>query len=125
MPFPVLNYMYGTTGVEFQTYVAATALGLCPGTFMYVYTGHALRSLVDLLSGDPKALGLQYQILFVVGVVMTVLVSIYLANEARIVGSIPRVDSAENVAVDLELGEKGEMAAPGSLTTPARRPSDS
>lgn len=89
MPFPVLNYLYGTTGVEFYTYISATAAGLAPGTFMYVYTGHAIRSLVDLLSGDPKALGLQYQVLFVVGMVLTVLVSMYLANEARLVGNLP------------------------------------
>jgi len=89
MPFPILNYLYGTTGVNFKTYVSGTGLGLVPGTFIYVYVGHALHSLVDLLSGDPKTITLEYQVIFVVGVAMTVVVSIYLANEARLVGQLP------------------------------------
>jgi len=89
MPFPILNYLYGTTGVPLSTYVSGTALGVGPGTFLYVYIGHALHSLVDLLSGDPQALGLHYQVLFVVSVGLTVVVTLFLANEARLVGQLP------------------------------------
>lgn len=123
MPFPVLNYLYGTTGVDFYTYVIATAAGLCPGTFMYVYTGHALRSLVDLLSGDPQALSLQYQVLFVAGIVMTILVSMYLANEARLVGQLPLPSEAKpsvtHEALSLEvtpLGTSGSQSTMGGLS---------
>ena len=43
-------------------------LRLCSfaGTFIYVYVGHALHSLVDLLSGDPKAITLEYQAIYLV-----------------------------------------------------------
>jgi len=81
--------MYGTTGIDFHDYVTGTAAGLIPGTFLYVYMGHAVRSLVELLSSDPNALGLEYQLAFIAGVTMTVIVTMYLANEARLVGQMP------------------------------------
>jgi len=117
MPFPIMSYLYGTTGVPFWTYITATAAGLCPGSFMYVYMGHALRSLSDLLSGDPKILSLHYQVVLVLGVAMTVLVSFYLANQARLVG-VGDADGEEEDGVaddddELELMEAGSNSKPG------------
>merc|ERR1711998_457002 len=88
-----MNYLYGTTGVPFGTYFTASAMGLIPGSFMYVYTGHALRSLSDLLSGDPKSFTLYYQVLALLGITTTVLVFVKLANDARLVGQPPVQDS--------------------------------
>lgn len=122
MPFPIMNYLYGTSGVDFYTYVSASTLGLIPGSFMYVYTGHALRSLNDLLSGDLQALTVYYQMLCLVGVVTTVLVSIKLANDARLVGQPIQQDSGEDSETsapfvsewhDEELGLDKECAKPG------------
>ena len=79
MPFPVLNYVYGTTTVDFGTYVAGTALGLSPGTFLYVFLGYQLRSLVELLE-SPSKLGVEYQLLFMLGVTLTAVTSIYLVG---------------------------------------------
>jgi len=109
MPFPIMSYLYGTTGVPFWTYITATAAGLCPGSFMYVYMGHALRSLSELLSGNPKFLSLHFQVVLVLGVALTFLVSFYLANQARLVG-VGEEDGSEDGVVDdeeLELMEAG------------------
>lgn len=114
MPFPVLNYLYGTTGIDFYTYISATACGLSPGTFMYVYAGHAIRSLVDLMSGDPKSIGIQYQILFVMGMVVSVLVSMYLANQARLVGQMPLPSESHLSVLSPCLGPQTVMDVPGS-----------
>lgn len=39
VPFSALNYAAGVTGVQFRSYVAATALGIIPGTFAYSALG--------------------------------------------------------------------------------------
>ena len=43
LPFGVLNYALGLTSVEFWPFVAASAVGMIPGTFAYVYLGNAGR----------------------------------------------------------------------------------
>ena len=55
------------------------------GTFMYVFLGYQLRSLMELLD-NPSSLGVEYQLLFVLGVSLTAVTTLYLANEARVVG---------------------------------------
>jgi len=104
MPFPVMSYLYGTTGVPFLTYITATAAGLCPGSFMYVYIGHTLRTLSDLLSGNPKILSLHFQVVLVLGVAMTVLVSFYLANQARLVAAGQDANNMNSEGHDEEMG---------------------
>ncbi|MEU0086391.1 TVP38/TMEM64 family protein [Streptomyces sp. NPDC006274] len=41
-PFAVINYGAGVTGVRFRPYVAATALGIVPGTLVYTGLGDSL-----------------------------------------------------------------------------------
>ncbi len=43
VPFGLSNYMYGLSKIGFTPYIAATALGMLPGTFLYVYLGDAGR----------------------------------------------------------------------------------
>ena len=45
VPFSLSNYFFGLTSVRFGPYVAATAVGMLPGTFFYVYLGVAGKSL--------------------------------------------------------------------------------
>jgi uncharacterized membrane protein YdjX (TVP38/TMEM64 family) len=45
VPFSLSNYFFGLTSVDFMPYVAATAVGMLPGTFFYVYLGAAGKSL--------------------------------------------------------------------------------
>jgi len=38
-PVPAINYLYGVTGLKFNTYILATFLGYLPGTLALVYSG--------------------------------------------------------------------------------------
>jgi uncharacterized membrane protein YdjX (TVP38/TMEM64 family) len=81
-PFNLLNYAYGLTAVPFRTYVLASWIGMLPGTIMYVYLGSAANSLATLLSGEtPRSAG--QQILFALGLVATVAVTIIVTRRAR------------------------------------------
>jgi uncharacterized membrane protein YdjX (TVP38/TMEM64 family) len=43
-PFDIQNYSLGCSGVPFGPYVLATALGIVPASFGFVYFGHALTT---------------------------------------------------------------------------------
>jgi uncharacterized membrane protein YdjX (TVP38/TMEM64 family) len=47
-PFFVVNLVSGLTRVNVGTYVAATAIGIIPGSFVYAYAGHQLGSINSL-----------------------------------------------------------------------------
>jgi uncharacterized membrane protein YdjX (TVP38/TMEM64 family) len=44
-PFTIVNYAFGLTGIRFVPYVAATAIGILPGTIAFVYIGAAAASV--------------------------------------------------------------------------------
>jgi len=46
-PFSVSNYVYGTTSMELLPFLAATGIGLLPGTLVYVFAGSAGKSVLD------------------------------------------------------------------------------
>jgi uncharacterized membrane protein YdjX (TVP38/TMEM64 family) len=46
-PFWLVNLAPGLLGVSFATYVAATILGIIPGTFAYSLAGNGLDSVID------------------------------------------------------------------------------
>ena len=50
-PFNLLNYALGLTRLSLRDYVVASALGMLPGTILYVYLG----SLVTSASESPPA----------------------------------------------------------------------
>ncbi|MGE0464719.1 MAG: TVP38/TMEM64 family protein [Vicinamibacterales bacterium] len=50
-PFTVLNYALGLTRVRLRDYVAASWLGMLPGTILYVYLGSLVTSASDLARG--------------------------------------------------------------------------
>jgi uncharacterized membrane protein YdjX (TVP38/TMEM64 family) len=47
-PFFVVNLVSGLTRVNVGTYIAATALGIIPGSFVYAYAGRQLGSINSL-----------------------------------------------------------------------------
>jgi uncharacterized membrane protein YdjX (TVP38/TMEM64 family) len=82
LPFNLLNYAFGLTAVSFRTYVLASWIGMLPGTIMYAYLGSAAKSLATLLSGEaPRSAG--QQVLFALGLVATVAVTIIVTRTAR------------------------------------------
>jgi uncharacterized membrane protein YdjX (TVP38/TMEM64 family) len=47
-PFFLVNVLSGLTRVTLSTYIAATALGIIPGSFVYAYAGQQLGSINSL-----------------------------------------------------------------------------
>ncbi|MFZ3012130.1 MAG: VTT domain-containing protein [Nitrospira sp.] len=57
-PFFVVNLMSGLTRVYVGTYVAATALGIIPGSFVYAYAGRQLGTINSLQEiASPNVIG--------------------------------------------------------------------
>jgi uncharacterized membrane protein YdjX (TVP38/TMEM64 family) len=57
-PFFVVNLVSGLTRVPVGTYVAATALGIIPGSFVYAYAGRQLGTINSLKEiASPQVLG--------------------------------------------------------------------
>jgi len=57
-PFFVVNLVSGLTRVSLGTYVAATALGIIPGSFVYAYAGRQLGTINSLKEiASPRVLG--------------------------------------------------------------------
>lgn len=48
LPFPLLNYAFGITKINFLSYTIGTTLGLVPTTVAYVYLGTLMRNLTDM-----------------------------------------------------------------------------
>jgi uncharacterized membrane protein YdjX (TVP38/TMEM64 family) len=80
-PFNLLNYAYGITRVSLRDYVLASWIGMMPGTVMYVYVGS--------VAGDLAAIGRERTrtpaewALYAVGLVATVVVTVYVTRLAR------------------------------------------
>jgi uncharacterized membrane protein YdjX (TVP38/TMEM64 family) len=57
-PFFVVNLVSGLTRVNVGTYIAATALGIIPGSFVYAYAGRQLGTINSLQEiASPNVIG--------------------------------------------------------------------
>lgn len=77
-PYGLLNYALGLTRVPLGSYLLATALGMIPGTMMYVYLGSLAGYSVKAM---PMTTG--QKVLYGVGLVATILVTILITRLAR------------------------------------------
>lgn len=77
-PFSLLNYAYGLTQVRLRDYVLASWIGMMPGTVMYVYLGSLARLGIDAQEGGGAQLALR-----MVGLVATIVVTVYITRIAR------------------------------------------
>jgi uncharacterized membrane protein YdjX (TVP38/TMEM64 family) len=77
VPFSLLNYALGATRVGFWTYVAASFVGMLPGTFLYVSLGAAATSAAQLRGARAGLLPL------VIGLAATIAVVVVLTLIAR------------------------------------------
>lgn len=59
LPFNLLNYVYGATGVRSMVYLFATAVGMLPAVALFVYLGTLANDVGQILAGNvaPSALG--------------------------------------------------------------------
>jgi len=81
-PFNLLNYAFGLTQVSFRDYVLASWIGMLPGTIMYVYLGSAAQNLAALSTGQAAG-GAGRQVLFGLGLLATVTVTVFVTRLAR------------------------------------------
>lgn len=79
MPFPLLNYLFGLTHLAYRRFVVATFFGMMPITFMWVYVG----SVGGEAARTGAAIGTPQIIAGVVGVLITLSVTIWVGKAAR------------------------------------------
>lgn len=77
-PFTLLNYAFGLTRVRLGHYVLASWIGMMPGTIMYVYLGSLAH-----VSAAPRHRTTGEWILYGVGLVATVVVTVFVTQLAR------------------------------------------
>ncbi|RMG88917.1 MAG: TVP38/TMEM64 family protein [Candidatus Dadabacteria bacterium] len=81
-PFNLLNYAYGLTQVSLRHYFFTSWIGMLPGTAMYVYIGSLAGDLARLGAGGRTRTPAEW-ILYGVGLVATVAVTVYVTRIAR------------------------------------------
>jgi len=81
-PFNLLNYAFGLTKVSLRDYFLASWIGMIPGTVMYVYIGSLAGDLARLGAGGRSRTGAEWG-LYVVGLVATITVTVYVTRLAR------------------------------------------
>jgi len=77
LPFNLQNYFYGVTDLKLREYVAATFVGIMPGTLVNVYVGAAGKAA----SGEGAST-LEWSFL-AVGLVATVVVAVIVTKKAK------------------------------------------
>ena len=83
IPFNLSNYFYGLTAVKFWPYVLASWIGMMPGTFLYVYIGTAGKAAISAAGGEAVKQGWQYWTFMSIGLVATIVVTIWVTKIAR------------------------------------------
>lgn len=81
-PFVLLNYAYGLTRVSLRDYFFASWIGMLPGTVMYVYIGSLAGDLALLGAGGRARTPAEWT-LYLVGLLATVAVTVYVTRIAR------------------------------------------
>ncbi len=81
-PFVVLNYAFAITQVSLKDYTIASWIGMLPGTVMYVYIGSLIGNIATLGAGGREKTPLEWA-LYIVGLIATVLVSVYVTKISR------------------------------------------
>ncbi len=81
-PFNLLNYALGLTRLSLRDYVVASALGMLPGTVLYVYLGSIVTSASELAGGGGHA-GAPRSILYWGGLAATLGATWLLTRSAR------------------------------------------
>lgn len=81
-PFNVLNYALGLTGVRLRDYMLGSAVGMLPGTALYVYLGSLAGDLSAVAQGTFEASSARTA-LSVAGLVATIAVTVVVTRVAR------------------------------------------
>ena len=81
-PFNVLNYVLSLSTVRPRDYVVASALGMLPGTALYVYLGSLATTAAELTTAGGRGGGVSMAV-YGAGLVATVAVAIMATRAAR------------------------------------------
>lgn len=81
IPFNLLNYALGVTGVSLKDYVLGS-VGMIPGTVLYVYLGSIAGSLANLGTAQLANSKLQWTVR-IMGLIATIAVTLYISRIAR------------------------------------------
>ncbi len=66
LPYNLLNYAYGLSGVALRPYIIGTWLGMLPAVGLYVYLGSIARSLGELFDRGAD-IGVAGQLMMLAG----------------------------------------------------------
>jgi uncharacterized membrane protein YdjX (TVP38/TMEM64 family) len=102
MPFSAGNYLFGLTGVGYWPYVLASWVAMLPGTFLYVYLGHAGRVAAAGTARTPAEWAL-----LGAGLVATIGVTAYVTRLARRAISRQAVLGGESETVEASVPATG------------------
>ncbi len=83
VPFNLLNYALGITQVRFRDYALGGALGMIPGTILYVYLGCSVQNLGQLIAGGRPSGGAAQAALFWAGLIATLLSVVLVTRAAQ------------------------------------------
>jgi uncharacterized membrane protein YdjX (TVP38/TMEM64 family) len=77
VPFNLQNYLFGVTEVGFYPYLAATFIGIMPGSLLYVFLGS--------LGHEQGGTGAAWKwSLFVLGILATAITAVIIARKAKV-----------------------------------------
>jgi uncharacterized membrane protein YdjX (TVP38/TMEM64 family) len=82
-PFNFLNYLLSLTHISIKDYFFASWMGMIPGTIMYVYIGSAIGNLATLASNNKRATTPMEWALYLVGLVATIVLTVYITKLAQ------------------------------------------
>ncbi len=81
IPYNVLNYLYGVTGVKKVPYATASALGLIPVMALWAYVGALAGNFNEILSGNLET-GMAGRVMFFVGLLAIIVVVVVVHRTA-------------------------------------------
>lgn len=81
-PFTYINYAFGLTGIALAPYVAATFVGMLPGTFAYVYLGSAAAAAGAAATGGAVAADTTRTWIQIAGALFAVVATVFVARIA-------------------------------------------
>jgi uncharacterized membrane protein YdjX (TVP38/TMEM64 family) len=82
IPFGLLNYGLSLTRVRPRDYLLATAVGIVPGMFMYIYLGSTVGTLAAI-ADDSATDSTATRVAFWIGLAVTVAVTLWVTRLAR------------------------------------------
>ena len=81
MPYSLINYALGITNISARKFLLATVLGSVPATAVYIYAGTLMGNLARVKT-DMHKHGTVHWIFQGIGLVMTVVVTVYMTHLA-------------------------------------------